>query len=82
MHLPSRPSPIKRPAQPVQRTHNPDRCQFIPGDPCGADTVYCGEPKAEHSHAYCAEHHARCFRKAEPSRGPFMLYERNGRKAA
>ena len=82
MHLQSRPSPIKRPTQQDNRTHHPDRCQFIPGDPCGAETVYCGQPKAEHSRNYCAEHHARCYRKVEPTRGAFVLFERNGRKAA
>ena len=40
-------------------------CQFIPGSPAGARTLYCAKPV--HMGAYCLEHAAICFRVHAPS---------------
>ena len=35
-------------------------CQFIQGQPRGAESAFCGAPAQARS-PYCPEHHARCF---------------------
>jgi hypothetical protein len=41
-------------------------CQFIPGPPKGADTLYCGKPT---SHVYCAHHMVMCYVKPTEHKG-------------
>ena len=62
MNLKARPSPIIRKSGGHGKGYDVMVCQWVEGHPKGADTVYCGKPKAKHSHAYCAEHHARCYK--------------------
>ena len=37
-------------------------CRFIPGQPAGPDTVFCGREKQRES-SYCRYHHALCHRR-------------------
>jgi hypothetical protein len=41
-------------------------CQFIPGPPKGADTLYCGKPT---SHIYCLQHMVLCYVKPTEHKG-------------
>jgi hypothetical protein len=42
------------------------QCRYIPGEPAGENTLYCGEPTAP-GKSYCATHCAVIYRKATPS---------------
>lgn len=53
--------PLRRALPPVRGTLSPHKaCQFIPGEPAGAETVFCCAPVRPGS-SYCAEHHAVCW---------------------
>ena len=52
---------------PEERARFPERhCLFIPGEPRGADTIFCIKPAKEDS-SYCDEHHARCYAIYNPA---------------
>lgn len=40
-----------------------DHCRAIHGDPCGAQTIYCGESKTSNS-PYCEHHYIKYHKKA------------------
>lgn len=67
LRLPSRPNPVgvrsadpKPELRPVQTSHHRG-CQWIHGQPAGAETRFCGAPVARPGCSWCAAHLARVF---------------------
>ncbi len=59
IHLPPRPSPIKRSPRPAPVLKGPE-CQWVEGTPGEIGFRYCGE-EALALKPYCAEHYVRAY---------------------
>lgn len=54
----SKPEPI--PATAIRLIDHKHGCRFVIGEPCGADTLYCGAEEAPWGGSYCPHHAVIC----------------------
>ena len=56
-------------------------CQYIAGEPCGLDTLYCAEP-VEPGSSYCAQHHKLCYAGFQFPKGTGKGFRLPGKRVA